>query len=421
MSLEEIASLWGDFTEQRPATQWLMKRLTQGMELTLRSSAVALLLGLRWAGARQEIERTGIPAPRWDLRLYSKVAMDELFFARELVLAPFLSHRDGARVGRELADALDLYSARGWLDDPASYHLSPPALERVELHELPSPWGNYQHLQYESEYAPHAGEPGRERWLGHRTNRTAHARIFEHPGEPRPWLVCVPGYRMGHRVVDFTGFQARWLHRHLGINVAIPVMPLHGPRRVGRRGGDGFFTGDFIDTIHAQAQAVWDVRRLVGWLRAGGAPTVGIYGVSLGGCTAALLASLEKDLACVIAGIPAADFLRLMQAHAPPFVVRAATWMGLSLERIQRMLRVVSPLAMRPQVPYERLFLYACVADRLASPDHARDLWQHWDRPHITWYHGGHISFLWEPEVRALLRKALSTSGLLSHQGSRGN
>ncbi len=129
------------------------------------------------------------------------------------------------------------------------------------------------------------------------------------------------------------------------------------------------------------------------------------------------LTSSVAAQACVIAG-PATDFLCLMQAHAPSLAVRAAAWMGLSLERIQRVLRVVSPLAMRPQVPYERRFLYAGVADQLASPDHARDLWQHWDRPHITWYHGGHVSFLWEREVRALLRKALSTCGLLSHQST---
>ena len=418
MSPEATGSLWRKFEAQRPAGQRVMKRLAQGVELTLRSSAVALLMGLRWAGAPRRIERTGIPSPRWDLRLYSKVAMDEIFFATELVLAPFLSYRDRGRVAQELSNALELYQARGWLDDPASYHPEPPPLERVELEDLRSAWGEYQHLRYPSEYAPHPGEPGRERWLGHAANRTAHARVFEHPGEPRPWLVCVPGYRMGHRMVDFAGFHARWLHRSLGLNVAIPVMPLHGPRRVGRRGGDGFLTGDFIDTIHAQAQAVWDVRRLIGWLRARGAPTVGIYGVSLGGYTAALLASLERDLGCVIAGIPAADFLRLMQAHVPPFVVRAATRIGLSLERIRRVLRVVSPLALRPQVPHEHRFLYAGLADQLALPDQARDLWQHWDRPHLTWYQGSHVSFLWEGEVKTLLQKALSSSGLLSHRST---
>jgi len=389
-------------------------RLAAGMELTLRTSAVALLMGLRWAGVRPGADRTGIPNPSWNIGLFSKVAMDEFFFATELVSAPFLSGRDRQRVGKELSDALEFFRVRGWLEDPAAYHLRPPELVPIAVQDFRSPWGKYRHLRYESEYEPHPGEPGRARWLGYAANRTAHARLFEHPGEARPWLVCVPGYRMGHAAVDFAAFQARWLHLHLGLNVAIPVIPLHGPRRVGRRGGDGFFTGDFLDTVHAQTQAIWDVRQLIGWLRTRGARSVGVYGVSLGGYTAALLASLERDLSCVIAGIPAADFLRLMQAHAPPFVSWAAERIGLSFEKIERVLSVISPLALEPRIPHERRFLYAGLADRLASPDHARDLWRHWGRPHLTWYSGSHVSFLWESDVRALLKRALSACGLLS-------
>lgn len=391
-----------------------LDRLASGVGVALRTSAVAALMGLRWGLGRNGIDRKGIPAPRWDARLFSKVALDEFFLATELVSAPFVSARDSTRVGRELAQAIRLYQERGWLDDPADYHRTPPQLERFELEEFRSAWVDYRHLRYESEYEPHPGEPGRERWLGYAANRTAHARLLQHRGGPRPWLVCVPGYRMGQTIVDFTGFQARWLHRHLGLNVAIPVIPLHGPRRIGRRGGDGFFTGDFIDTVHAQAQAVWDARRLIGWLRSEGAAGVGIYGVSLGGYTAALLASLEHRIDCVIAGIPATDFLRLMQAHTPPFLLKLAALVGLSVDNIQRVLHVVSPLALTPQVPRERRFLFAGLADRLASPDHARDLWQHWERPHLTWYHGSHVSFLWEDEVKDLLQRALSTCGLVS-------
>jgi len=220
---------------------------------------------------------------------------------------------------------------------------------------------------------------------------------------------------MGRPVVDFTGFRARWLHRTLGLNVAIPVLPLHGPRSIGWRGGDGFLTGDFVDTVHAQAQAIWDVRRLIGWLRSHGTPAVGAYGVSLGGYTAALLASLEENLDCVIAGIPAADFVRLMRAHVPEFLMRAASRIGFSFENAERLLRVVSPLALPPLVPRDRRFLFAGLADHLAPPDHARDLWLHWQRPRVTWYHGSHLSFLWEPEVESLVREAVAATGLAPH------
>lgn len=218
---------------------------------------------------------------------------------------------------------------------------------------------------------------------------------------------------MGIPAIDFTGFRASWLYKNLGLNVAIPVMPLHGPRRVGRRGGDGFFSGDFIDTIHAQAQAVWDIRRLVGWLRSHGAPAVGSYGVSLGGYTAALHASLEDDLDCVIVGIPAADFGRLLQSHVPTFILRAAQRAGISFDGIDRVLRVVSPFSFSPRVPWERRFMYAGLADHLTTPDHARDLWHHWGEPRVAWYQGGHISFLWQPEVKDLIYEALVAGALI--------
>jgi hypothetical protein len=75
---------------------------------------------------------------------------------------------------------------------------------------------------------------------------------------------------------------------------------------------------------------------------------------------------------------------------------------------------VVSPLAMPPQVAPARRYLYAGAADRLAPPDHALDLWRHWEEPRIAWYQGGHVSFLFEPQVKDLIRTALEESGFLA-------
>jgi hypothetical protein len=116
----------------------------------------------------------------------------------------------------------------------------------------------------------------------------------------------------------------------------------------------------------------------------------------------------------VIAGIPATDYPRLLREHAPKFLLSAAEWSGLSLDRIEQLLRVVSPLAIEPLVPFERRYLYAGTGDRLASPDHAQDLWHHWGRPRVSWYQGSHVSFVWEAEVKALLHEAFRDSGLVS-------
>jgi hypothetical protein len=394
----------------------VIRTASGALAIAVRSAALPVLFGARWLSQREQPDE--VPSSAVGLGLAAKVVADELFLASEILSGALISGDDRLRVMRELEQAAELYQERGWLDDPARYHNEPPAIERAAIsHERT--WGlSYQHLRFTSGWAPHVREPGRQRWLGYQANRTAHVRLLCHSGGPRPWIVCAPGFRMGNPTIDFAGFNARWLHRQLGLNVAIPVLPFHGPRRVGRRGGDGFLTGDLLDTIHAQAQAVWDIRRLIRWLRQSGAPRIGLYGVSLGGYTVGLVAGLEEPLDCVIAGVPASDWVSLVSAHAPGAVLRASERLGFPWPDVKRILRVVSPLAFEPRLPREHRFLFAGTADRLAPPEQAQALWEHWDRPRMAWYNGSHVSFLFEPEVRRLLSEALETTGLVGPQAS---
>jgi hypothetical protein len=382
--------------------------------MAVRAAVLPGVLGMRWAGRALAQQRDEIPAPERSAKLALKVALDEFFFATEAASGALaIGPREWRRVRREVEDAHALYERRGWLADPVSYHRAPPPLLQTTERDARLAHWSFSQLSFESGYAPALDVPGRQRFLGYEANRNAHAWLLRHPGPQRPWVVCIPGYRMGRPAVDFAGFRAQWLHRNLGLNVAIYVMPFHGPRTVGRRGGDGYLSGDFLDTIHAQSQAVWDLRRLLGWLRRQGAPAIGIYGVSLGGYTAALLTALEADLQRVVLGIPAACFVDLARVNVPAGLMRAAEWLGFPLAQIQQTLRVVSPLAMPPLIAHGGRFIYAGTADRLAPPHHAFDLWQHWEKPRVLWYQGGHVSFLMEPSVRELLREALSGRAML--------
>ena len=386
--------------------------IAPGIDLALRSALAPVVLGARWFEGRPHADDT--PATRASVALAVKIALDEVFLVTEMLTAPFIASRDRRRLAVETSAALAFYDERGWLDRPTGYHRTPPPPEAVQIEPARSRWFDFLHLRFPSGYTPHPGEPGRERWLSYTANQTAHAWVLEHPGPPRPWLICVPGYRMGHPLVDFVGFSLGWLHREHGLNVVVPVMPLHGPRRIGRRSGDGFLSGDYLDTIHFQAQAVWDVRRVIGWLRARAVPAVGVYGLSLGGSTAALLAGLDADLACVIAGMPATCYVRLARANLPSLVLRAAEYLGVAWDDLERLLRVVSPLALSPRVPWGRRYLFAGTADRLVPLNGITALWHHWDRPRLVWYEGTHVSFLLEATVRALLEEALRASGLLT-------
>ncbi len=50
-------------------------------------------------------------------------------------------------------------------------------------------------------------------------------------GEPRPWILCIHGYGMGTGRLDLEAFEVEWLHRHLGLNVALPVLADARPTR----------------------------------------------------------------------------------------------------------------------------------------------------------------------------------------------
>jgi hypothetical protein len=389
-----------------------------GAQLAARSAATPAYFGMRWIGDWDR-RTTDWLVPTWsDVLLQVKVAADELFFATELLVGANIgAFLDGDRVRREVESAIDLFTERGWLDRPESYHRTPPALAPTTITREIVRGMPFEHLCFESEYEPWDGEPGAERWMSYEANRVGHVRLFRHPGPPRPWLICIPAYRMGHLLVDVAGFRAHWLHERLGLNVAIPVQPFHGPRtHPGTRSGDGYLCGDFVDTLHAQAQMLWDLRRLTAWLRhAHQAPAIGIYGVSLGAYTAAALASLQEGFDCVVIGIPAIDFVDLLHSHIPAILLRATERLGFPWERIPTMLRMVSPLALRLRNDRRRCYIFGGLADTLTPPRQTQALWEHWGRPRLLQYRGGHVSFLVEREVRDLLVEAFARTGLIGH------
>ncbi len=373
--------------------------------LWLAVASAASFLAAGYHALRLDAHPDGVPAPIPTARLAAEVGLDEAMLGTMMFTQRFPSSADHARIEREVALAREQFADAGWLEKPAAYHESPLEACAGDCVRRRTRGFAYEHLSFASEYEPRAGEPGRERWLGYAANRTAHAWVVR-KNPDRPWLVCLHGYRMGQPMIDLSAFHPHWLHRHHDFNLLIPVLPLHGPRSIGRS-GDGFIGGDLLDTIHAEAQAMWDLRRLLAWVRKGSDAPIGVYGLSLGGYTTALLASLDDRLACAVAGIPAADFARTFYRHGGPWQERAALHAGLSEAKMAEVLRVVSPLALTPKVPHAHRAIFAGVGDRLVPPDQVRDLWRHWGEPRIVWYQGAHLTLGMHPGVRALIDATL--------------
>jgi hypothetical protein len=376
--------------------------------LTLVVLSVASWITSGFTSLRQEPSVEDVPQPRPSTLLAAKVALDDTLLATMAVSVPFPHPEDQERIVTEVEQALELYREQGWLEKPETYHPLPPPLENPEIRSRRIAALRYEHMRFESGYEPPDGEPGRNRWRSRIRNRKAHAWILRHQDRPRPWLVCVHGYQMGWPLVDLRAFRAPRLHRDLGLNVICPALPLHGPRKAGLRSGDGFITGDYLDLVHAEAQAMWDLRRILSWIRTQDAPGIGVYGLSLGGYNTALLAALDGDLTCVVAGIPATDFTRLTWRHGPPLLIQHAERTGIVQDDVQLLLSVVSPLSLPPRVPFEGRFIFGGIADRLVPPDQVHDLWLHWGRPRIAWFEGSHVSFHWDREVIACLEDALT-------------
>jgi dienelactone hydrolase len=379
-----------------------------------------LLLGLStWgfatAGAhalRLEPPTEGVPAPIPSAQLSAQAAADEALLATIRPFLPLPNRTEMVRIDVEVAAAKEMFEGKGWLEKPTDYHDAPPLLESPMLRADRVRGIDYEHMSFASGFEPHPDEPGRDRWLSYQANRTAHAWVLHHHRANRPWLVCIHGYQMGSAGLDLLAFPPDWLHHGLGLNLVIPVLPLHGVRKAGRRSGDGFVSGDILDTIHAEAQAMWDIRQILGWVRAQGDSAVGVLGYSLGAYNAALLSTLDDRLSCAIAGVPLSDIPDVMLRHASALELRDIEGNGPDRERMTEVMRVVSPLVAQPRLPVDRRFIFAAVADRIVPPEQARQLWEHWERPRIEWYQGAHITFRAHSGVRRLIEDGLRESAL---------
>ena len=144
----------------------------------------------------------------------------------------------------------------------------------------------------------------------------------------------------------------------------------------------------------AVAQSVFDFRILFDWLqRERGAEQIGVTGLSLGGFTTAMLASVEDRLAFAIPNVPVVSLADLVLEWQPiGLLLRGAlSTMGKQLPDVRRMIAVSCPLTYAPVLPPERLMIVGGVGDRLAPPKHSRLLWDHWGRCRIHWFPGSHI------------------------------
>ncbi|MGH9276361.1 MAG: hypothetical protein ACRDZU_17085 [Acidimicrobiales bacterium] len=357
------------------------------------------------------------PDPRPHSRLTPRVRRDVLVDAAAFRL---VSSRVGRpdpellrRIEREVAEAVVLFEQRGWIDDPSSYHVTPPPPSGVRTKRGRSGNLRFTRMSWLDGYEPRPEEPGAARFLDYRVNRVARATLLEHRSGDRPWLVCLHGFGMGRPGLDLRAFRALHLHRDLGLNLAFLTLPFHGRRNPGPAMAPPMPSADVLDTVHGLAQAIWDVRQLAAHIGTRTHQPIGLMGLSLGGLVAASVASIDQPHAVVLL-VPAVDLPTLMTDAAASGEV-GPTVDRETLERAGRLFAPVSPLRLTPNVPTGHQLIVAGTLDRFARPaGQAVALWHHWDQPALHWYHGGHVSLFWARGVQAAIDAHLRAVGLVA-------
>lgn len=220
-------------------------------------------------------------------------------------------------------------------------------------------------------------------------NRTMRARWFRHAGAPRPCAVLLHGYLGGTFAVEERVLPVRRLYDS-GFDVALTILPLHGPRRSELRGylPPAFPSSDPRFTIEGFRQLVSDHQGLFDHLRLMGAPNVGVMGMSLGGYSSALLATVEPNLSFAVLFIPLAaiedfafDHGRMLGSDVDQAGQRRALGMAQ---------RAISPLSRPSLVAPDNVVVIAGEADLVTGLAHGQRLAAHFGTE-VSRFTGGHL------------------------------
>jgi pimeloyl-ACP methyl ester carboxylesterase len=268
-------------------------------------------------------------------------------------------------------------------------------------------------LSFRSEYTPYL-PAARDPYLSITQNYTAHARWWT-SDRGRPTIVLLHGWRADNHWVTQRSFSVQYWLRH-GYDVAAFVLPFHGARAPGPSGAL-FPSANPMRTNEGFGHAIYDLRALALFLRARGASAVGAMGMSLGGYTTGLWASVAGPgdaggIDFAVAMIPAVSMAHLMWIHSEDSPARRhAAKAGITAELLGEVFAVHAPTTRPPRVPPDARFVIAGKGDRITPPDQARTLAAHWHTD-ILWFDGGHLAQVGRGDALRTVRRALGALDL---------
>jgi hypothetical protein len=158
--------------------------------------------------------------------------VDEVFFLTEALSMRMVGLSDGGRIEAEVTAALELFGSRGFIERRRAIISS----RRRSTRRCFAPPNR---AAFAISISPSRASTSRTRTS--RPRSLARLRAQSHgarvaapaPGTAASVARLRPRLPHGVSLADFIGFPAAWFHHELGLNVAFPVLPLHGRGRSG--------------------------------------------------------------------------------------------------------------------------------------------------------------------------------------------
>lgn len=303
--------------------------------------------------------------------------------------------RDNLRFYAELAterDAVKSFPAPTALPRISS-RLANPVAERIAH-------GNVDNIRFKSSFE--AVNPAmRAHWRSLTRNNVVHAQHWRHDDGPHPTLCVIHGFMGSAYLLNGLFFALPWFYRS-GYDVLLYTLPFHGRRaeKYSPFSGYGYFAHGMAGFAEAMAQAVHDFRSTIDYLQFTGVDKIAVTGISLGGYTSALIATADDRLEAVIPNVPVVTPESAFDDWFPAnkLVALERRLGDISREESAAASAYHSPLNYAPLVPRDRRLIITGLGDRLAPPEQAEMLWEHWDHCALHWFPGNHILHVSQPE-----------------------
>lgn len=310
---------------------------------------------------------------------------------------------------------LDFYAGLAAAQDPELAFPAPTQPPRVFSRPANpvAEWvaqGNVSNIRFQSGFS--AVNPAlRDQCAGFVRNNVVHAQHWRHDDGPRPTLCLIHGFMGSAYLFNGLFFSLPWFYRS-GYDVMLYTLPFHGRRaeKFSPFSGHGYFAHGFAGFCEAMAQAVHDFRSLLDYLEFTGVDRIALTGMSLGGYTSALIASIDDRIDAVIPNVPVVTPDRTVDEWFPANkLVALREWIAGTDDTLTDAATMYSsPLNYRPLPAKERRLIIAGLGDRLAPPEQAEILWKHWDRCDFHWFPGNHVLHVSQPDYLRRMTRFLA-------------